>query len=144
MMEISLRHVGIYVNNLDEEINFYESVFHVEQITRHFEYGNVTDTMFGESDVKIDVYKGRFPNGGILELICHIRGDNSIKTGKIYDIGRSHIAIMVFDAEKINREIVNRGGKIISSPVISADNKVKVFFASDLEDNYLEIVEEIK
>ena len=53
------------------------------------------------------------------------------------------IAITVESADSIYEKLNRAGCKVLSNPCRSEDGKVKVFFAQDLECNYLEIVEEI-
>ncbi len=64
-----IRHVGVYVLNIDKMIGFYKSVFGLAEIYRSIEEGTITDSMFCENRVKIDVCKLQFEDGSIIELI---------------------------------------------------------------------------
>ena len=140
----SIRHTGIYVNDMETMVSFYQNIFDLDIAVRQIEKGTVTDTMFGEPNMVIDVCKLKFPDGGVLELIhCMREFQEKGKLEKIYSVGQRHIAITVESADSIYEKLNRAGCKVLSNPCRSEDGKVKVFFAQDLECNYLEIVEEI-
>ena len=68
---------------------------------------------------------------------------NPIKSPKLYEQGISHIAISVSDIEKVFEVLTLAGAKFLSQPLLSENKKVKVCFCKDVEDNFLEIIEEL-
>lgn len=140
----SIRHTGIYVSDMESMVSFYQNMFDLDIAVRQVEKGTVTDTMFAEPNMVIDVCKLKFSDGGMLELIhCMREPQEKRKPEKIYSVGQMHIAITVESADSIYDKLNRAGCKMLSDPCKSKDGKVKVFFAQDPESNYLEIVEEI-
>lgn len=138
-----IRHTGIYVKDLESMISFYQDVFDLRIAVRQKEYGDYTDTIFNEKNVEIDVCKLEFSNKTMIELVHYAREEDSLRWNeKIHQCGKMHIAITVESIEKVYEKIKERGCQVLSKPCNSPDGKVKVFFARDLEGNYLELVEE--
>ncbi len=146
-MSLIIRHIGLYVSDLNRMIAFYKGILCLDQIYHAIEEGPVIDRMFGESDVKIDVCKLQTADGCILELIKSMNKDKNVTDsrslyGSIRDLGRAHIALTVDNCSQTYNAVIDNGGTCLSEPIASADGKVFVFFARDPEGNYLEIVEE--
>lgn len=142
-MSLSIRHTGIYVSNLDTQVEFYSRVFGLKPIYRKIEEGLVSNAMFAKSGIRIDVCKLSNADGCILELIKSLDIDDSgIQSRELRNVGQLHIAFTVDDAFKTYDEIINAGGSCFSKPNLSDNKLVYVFFATDPEGNYLEIVEE--
>lgn len=142
---IGIRHTGIYVKNLEVMIAFYKDVFDLNVVVQQKEYGAYTDTIFNESDVEIEVCKLEFRNKTMIELIHYTREKDSPDWNeKIYQCGKMHIAVTVDSADEMYETLRKRGCRLLSEPCNSPDGRARVFFARDLEGNYLELVEELK
>lgn len=143
-MSLSIRHTGMYVNNINIMRTFYMKVFDLCEIYHEIESGVVTDAMFAKKNVCIEVCKLCFADGCVVELIYNKEFAGLKKSSRhICDSGQLHIAYTVNSADNIYNKIISCGGKCISKPNKSADGRVYVFFAEDPEGNYMEIVEEI-
>lgn len=147
-MTMKMRHVGIYVENIDRMVDFYRELFQLEIVVHQTEKGAYTDTIFNEKLMGVEVYKLQFPDKSMIELLKYRGSGTALLQEKsademIYQTGRMHIAITVDSAENVYSKLVDKGCQILSPPCISADGKARVFFARDPEGNYLEIVEEI-
>lgn len=143
-MSLSIRHTGIYVNNINIMRTFYMKVFDLCEIYHEIESGVVADAMFATENICIEVCKLRFGDGCVIELIYNKEyAGLKICNRHIFDSGQMHIAYTVDSADEIYDRIISCGGKCFSKPNKSADGRVYVFFAEDPEGNYMEIVEEI-
>lgn len=139
-----IRHVGIYVENLDAMISFYKNVFDLNIVVSQREQGVYTDTIIGEANVDMQVCKLAFNNNSILELICCNYTRSMPNWGeKIFQCGKMHIAITVDSANEMYQKLKKIGCILLSEPCNSPDGKARVFFARDIEGNYLELVEEL-
>ncbi len=142
---IGLRHSGLYVENLENMIDFYKETFHMTVASRVVERGEYIEKLTGVSrKTELDVCKMCFPDGGMLELIRLNRSIHDSIRGSLFSVGTNHIAITVDSVADIYEAIVFQGLKYISEPIINPQGTAKVFFTLDPEGNYLEIVEEIQ
>ncbi len=141
----SIRHTGIYVKELEPMISFYQDVFGLKIAVRQRENGSYTDTIFKEDNVDIEVCKLVFCNKTMLELVhCNHTDDMPDWGEKIYQCGKMHIAITVDSADDMYRKLRGKGCVLLSEPCDSPDGKARVFFARDIEGNYLELVEQLQ
>ena len=141
----ALRHIGVYVSDMELMIAFYTEVFGMKIVSRAIEQGDYTDTVIGAGvHTELDVCKMTFPGGGMLELIsANVGSENRCRDHSLYDRGMHHISITVDSSEEMYRMLSDRGCECISIPTVNADSTAKVFFARDPEGNYLELVEMI-
>lgn len=140
---LSIRHTGIYVCNLEKMKQFYCDTFGMEVAVHAFEKGSYIETVLGLKEIELEVYKLRFEDGTMLELIHRKGGDEAGNQGRVYDNGHIHIALTVGDVEQRYKKLSQLGTTFISGPMFSADGTAKVCFCRDPEGNYLELVEEI-
>lgn len=140
-----IRHTGIYVKDLETMISFYKDMFSLKTVVRQKENGTFTDTIFNEKNVAIEVCKLEFANKTMIELIQYTcQNDVPDWNEKIYECGKMHIAITVDSADGMYETLKKKGCQMLSEPCNSPDKKARVFFARDLEGNYLELVEELR
>ncbi len=138
-----IRHTGIYVNDLRKMVAFYMDVFDLKIVVHQKESGIYTDTIFQESGVEIEVFKLSFEDQTMIELVQYVHQDDLPNwQEKIYQCGKTHIAITVESAEEMYYKLKSKHCELLSKPCMSPDGKASVFFARDLEGNYLELVEE--
>lgn len=139
-----IRHTGIYVNDLENMISFYKDIFELNIAVRQKEYGLYTDTIFNEENVEIEVCKLEFDDKSMIELV-HYADEKSRPDWdqKIHRCGRMHIAVTVDSADGMYCKLKGKGCVLLSEPCNAPDGKARVFFARDLEGNYLELVEEL-
>lgn len=140
-----IRHTGMYVKDLDAMVSFYKEVFDLNIMVYQREQGAYTDTIFGEDCVDLKVCKLAFNDKSMIELIyCSHTGDMPEWGDKIYQCGKMHIAITVDSADEMYRKLKEKGCVLLSEPCDAPDGKARVFFARDIEGNYLELVEELR
>ncbi len=135
------RHVGIYVNDLEQMSRFYKACFRFEELSKATEGGDYLETLLGEQGIEIDNVKMTDKRGMILELIKTRQKYDDIHSERVSNIGCMHIAFTVTNLEQIRDDLLHNGGKPISECLVSPDGYAKVFFCKDPEGNYLELVE---
>ena len=139
-----IRHTGIYVRNLEAMVSFYKELFQLQVVVHQKENGPYTERLFNETDMEIEVCKLEFEDHSIIELIhCQNAADDLLWNEKIYRCGRIHVAVTVESAGEMYRKLKEKQCIILSEPCDSPDGKARVFFARDIEGNYLELVEEM-
>lgn len=141
----NIRHVGIYVDDLERMKKFYCNNFGFVERVHEVEKSIYIDTILGIQDASIELYKLEAPNGGMLELLKYLQDEQSADEGlqAVWKKGNSHIAITVCDVEKRYEQLCAQSVSFISKPCISPNGKAKVCFCQDPEGNYLELVEEL-
>lgn len=139
-----IRHTGIYANDLESMIAFYMDIFDVSVAVRQRECGIYTETIFNEIGADVEVCKLAFSDRTMIELLHYAHGNDSPDwSEKIYRCGKMHIAVTVASAWDMYRKLEEKGCQLLSEPCDAPDGKARVFFARDLEGNYLELVEEL-
>lgn len=141
----NIRHVGIYVDDLEYMKRFYCDNFGFVEKVHEVEEGMYIDTILGVKNASIELYKLEAPQGGMLELLKYIQDEQSAVeySQAVWEKGNSHIAITVYDVEKYYEQLCAQSVSFISKPCISPNGKAKVCFCQDPEGNYLELVEEL-
>ena len=145
----NIRHTGIYVQDIAKEAEFYIKTFGMSVICeKNIESNELLNDLFKVDDVEIFTTKlitelgCKLGSGEMLELIevsfpCnHKQADNS----QIYNMGIAHVAIGVDDIEEICSKIVLNDGTMKTN-IHLMDNGKKCAFATDLEGNWIELIQ---
>lgn len=145
----NLKHVGIYVHDLEKEKLFYEKVFDFKLICdSYLDGGELYKQLFkyNENDATVLItkmvteYGSSTGVGEMLELIKVISGcDSKYIVREVYDIGISHISFGVDDINRTVELVIINGGKRITD-ILQIGNR-KCCFCSDPEGNVLEFIE---
>lgn len=141
---IEIRHVGIYVNDLNKMKEFYCKFLGMSEAIHAIEEGTYINTVLGLDNSKVELYKLKADDGSILELLKLFPEEIEKLEHKIYNIGSMHIAITVNNLNEEYLKLSKMGVKFISSPRFSSDCSAKVCFCRDPEGNFLELVEVLK
>lgn len=142
----NIRHVGIYVDDLEYMKRFYCDNFGFAEKVHEVEKSIYIDTILGVKNASIELYKLEAPGGGMLELLKYLQDGQSARgtSQTVWKKGNSHIAITVCDVERYYEQLCNQSVSFVSRPCISPNRKAKVCFCQDPEGNYLELVEELR
>lgn len=143
---VNLKHIGIYVNDIEKMASFYKTSFGLKTICeRQEDTGELYEKLFN-ADAKVLItkmiteYGVETGQGEMLELIKVTYGPNSKWTERhVQDIGLSHISFGVDDISKTVANICNCGGCIITD-IININQK-KCCFCKDIEGNVIEIIQ---
>lgn len=139
----NIRHIGIYVENLEKMKEFYCRNFNMNVIANEKECGEYINTILGTEEIEIELYKLVCQDGSLLELIKVNHNMNRRAPEKITEIGSKHIAFTVENIDDKYKILLEQGIHFLSLPHISSTQVAKVCFCQDPEGNYLELVEEI-
>ncbi|MDP6345687.1 MAG: VOC family protein [Alphaproteobacteria bacterium] len=138
-----LRHVGIAVGDMDRSLRFYRDVFGFEVTWDRIEQGAALDTQLGQPDTRVRTVKLR--NGRenpLVELLEFSRpAPEPAAESNLTRIGLTHLALTVDDVEAVFDRIVEAGCRAVAPPEPSADGQAKLFFCTDPDGVYLEVVE---
>ena len=138
----NIRHTGIVVSDLEKMATFYRKLGFKEE-SREVEKGEFIEQVVNISEVKIEWIKLRSPDGFQVELLQYLSHPKELSKNKSKsnDLGCSHIAYTVDDAETACKKIALAGGSVINLPAIAPNGKVKVAYCHDPEGVLMEIVE---
>ena len=138
-----VRHIGIYVSDLEAMKHFYMNCFGFKEKSSAMEGGDYLESLLSVPRISLENSKLIDQNGMILELLkTHAKYENN-HSNSVCWLGCMHIAFTVSNAEVMRSRIIKMGGEPLSDCLISPDDRAKVFFCKDPEGNYLEVVEEI-
>lgn len=142
-MAVTLRHVGIVVQDLPRMAAFYRDRLGFTQEKRALETGNFIDTILGARNVEVTTVKLTSPSGGMIELLHFTSPCDATHEPhkRLFSPGLTHIALTVDNLDHLYEQLCREGTKFVAPPAISADGRAKVAFCCDPEANYLELVE---
>jgi len=133
------RHVGIVVNDIDKMLWFYQNILNLEIMYDKIESGVFLNHILNSNNSSPRIIKLGKENNTIVELLYFGRTENKFKS--LFDNGYTHFAITVKNCEELYNQIISSNLHVINTPMTSDENKVKVFFAKDPENNIIEFVE---
>jgi len=138
------RHVGLVVDDMEGQINFYSDFFGFFVQRDMFEEGSFFEHLLGVPNIKARTVKMSDETGNIvLELLDFTDGDIPFeeKRRKVRDKGFTHFAITVKNIETTYGKLSDAKIKFVNKPRISDDGRAKVAFCLDPENNLIELVE---
>lgn len=133
------RHVGIVVHNLEQQLKFYKDLLGLEIYYNKIEQGLYLEKLLGFKDASANIYKLGKNNKVIVELLHFNNKLFNIKN--INERGITHFALTVENLDFIYENMIQQNVAFISEPIVTEDNKHKVCFCKDYEDNFIELVE---
>lgn len=145
----NLKHIGVYVNDLENETRFYKNVFNMMTVCEtNVEENLLLDDLFKKDNVKIYTTKlitefgKKQKTGDMIELIKVIsfHPDDTIDNDSIWTTGMMHIALGVSDIEDTIKLLIANGGKMMTQ-IHTMSNGNKCVFAKDPEGNWIEIIQ---
>lgn len=142
---IELRHVGVYVSELEKMETFYKNVFQMTVIqSKVFTENPLLDELLGNRQAiisKLITPYGRISGTGDMVELVEVCGEQPKKsiTGEVYIPGTAHIAFGVDDIPVIVNRIMENGGCMKTSIVGLGSNKC--CFCVDPEGNWLELIQ---
>ena len=142
----AIRHFGIVVQNMEKSLHFYRDLLGL-QIKRDMqEEGEFIDTILGLQKVKVHTVKMVSDNGDTLvELLEYTSHEGKRRENyEIFDVGASHVAFTVENADAEYERLQEAGVRFNCSPQVSPDGKAKVTFCYDPDGVPIELVEELK
>lgn len=145
---MNMKHIGIYVKNLDEMVRFYRDCFDMKLVVDgQQDSGPMLDQLFNQKAVQIRVskliteYGEANGTGDMLELIAYSDENNTVlpEGRKICWQGMAHISFGVKQIEQYVQRVVEMGGR--KETDIYAIGKNKCCFLTDCEGNWIALIE---
>ncbi len=142
----SIKHIGIYVRDLDKMVSFYKDVLGFIELTRYSDKGNHIDSILKRQGAEVEICKLVSPfgkekkQGDMIELICFPENDRRMILGELFAPGMSHIGLEVEDVHKMYQTIQENGGQSVCEPIQVKESGNYLAFCRDVEGNYLELI----
>ncbi|WP_276838446.1 VOC family protein [Anaerovibrio lipolyticus] len=144
---VQLRHVGIYVNNLKRETDFYRQVFNMHEICNDVEQKDeLIDELLSVHEsvriTKLITEHGKLTGAGdMVELVeyPHSPYKDSVDY-EIYKPGVAHLGFGIDDMDEVISRLKMLGGKQKTSVHIMPNGN-KCCFCQDPEGNWIELIE---
>lgn len=143
-MLLKTRHTGLVVTNISASIVFYKQLG-LEIWKHENEVGDFISCVVGLKDAEIETAKLKLPDGSLLELLEY-KSHPTQSIGSAYASnkhGCSHVAFTVENIDEVASKVVELGGSIVNSPMVSVSGSVKVMYCHDLDGILIEMVEEL-
>jgi catechol 2,3-dioxygenase-like lactoylglutathione lyase family enzyme len=134
------RHVGIVVNNLEKMIWFYQDFLRMEIVYDKIEEGFFLNHILNSQNLAPRIVKLSFEKKVVVELLF-FNQKKSLKTKSLTNNGLTHFALTVQNVDSLYEKFLENDLVVVNKPLISEENKVKVFFGRDPENNLIEFVE---
>jgi catechol 2,3-dioxygenase-like lactoylglutathione lyase family enzyme len=138
---IGYRHTGIIVKNMKKSLHFYKDILGLKVIQDFSDSSEYINKITGINNSDIHMIKLEVGDGTVLEILEYRNHPTELIDQPIYNVGASHIALQVKNAEKAYDILKEKGIKIISEPILSSEKIAKVFFCFDPNNVRIELVE---
>ena len=142
-MTVNIRHMGFVVNDLNKSLEFYVDNLGFKIYKKANESGNFINKILGYEKLDLITVKMTIDNGQMIELIDFGKHKELIKNHQLNQSGPTHIALTVYNLDKVYYKMSNKGVDFISPPLQSPDGLVKVAFCQAPEGTYVELVEQL-
>lgn len=142
---LEMRHVGVYVLNLEKMERFYSTVFSMKIVLSKVETSDILiDAIVGKGAVVqisklVTPYGCKVGTGDMVELLQVLGPNESLKSGPVYSAGRMHIGFGVENIDETVDKLVHNGGK--QQTQILQMGKNRCCFCTDPEDNWIELIQ---
>lgn len=141
---LQLRHVGVYVHDLETMSLFYQEVFHMFVLCEKLKQEDaLIEDLLEQKYVKVTKlvteYGKNAGSGDMLELLHYAR-ENDKRLPFISDNCVFHVCFSVDDIESTVKNILLHSGKQCTE-IHNMNNGNKCCFCQDPEGNWLELIE---
>lgn len=145
---LNIRHVGIYVEDIEKESEFYKKCFQMIAVSEKQKDRNILlDELLEHEDSEIITTKLITPTGkqngqgDMIELVKIVSHVEHLRIpSPIYNTGMMHIAIEVEGIDQVIDLIAQNGG-CSKTKIVTHANGNRFAFAIDPEGNWLELIE---
>lgn len=143
----SIKHIGIYVKNLEKMRVFYRDVLGFIELECYHDSGEHLEHVFQVKGIELNICKlvssmGKENGSGDMIELIEYAGCNEEITGKmLYSPGLSHIALGVSDINLTCQLIAQSGAQEVCKPIKVKDSNNYLAFYRDPEGNYLELIQ---
>jgi len=140
-MNVSIRHTGIVVTDLDKAIYLWQDVLGLSVRSRAFEDGPFISTILSIASVSVTTVKLDSDTGQCIELLKYHSLESPANNHPLFGCGITHIALTVDDLEECLTKLQGCDLDFLSDPQISPCGLFKVLFVRVHDGIILELVE---
>tara|TARA_B100000768_G_scaffold71385_1_gene68418 strand:+ start:3709 stop:4140 length:432 start_codon:yes stop_codon:yes gene_type:complete len=138
---ISLRHVGLIVDDIDKSLDLYSGILGFEPKIDQVESGTFYEHLTGIKSGIARTCKCYALDGTCIELIQYISHGAKERTKELLSSGFNHIALNVDNLDTLHDSLRSLGLKFVNEPKLNDEKTAKVAFCLDYEGNMLELVQ---
>jgi len=135
------RHTGIICENIAESLEFYRDLLGLSVIQDFWDDSEYINKITGISGGNVHMIKLKADDGTVLELLDYVSHPTDLIEQEVYNVGAGHIAFQVYDIDLAYEDLLAKGVKFISEPVLSSEGIAKVCFCFDPSNTRIELVE---
>jgi len=135
------RHTGIICKDIAKSLEFYQNYLGFTVIQDFWDDSEYMNKITGISGSNVHMIKLKADDGTVLELLDYVTHPTELIDQEVYNVGACHVALQVYDIEVAYKELVNKGVKFLSGPMLSSEGTAKVCFCFDPNNTRIELVE---
>ncbi len=135
------RHTGIICKDLKKSLEFYQDFLGLEVIQDFWDDSDYMNKITGIEKANVHMIKLKANDDTVIELLDYVTHPTKLIEQEVYNVGACHIAFQVYDIEKACEQLIQKGVKFISQPILSSEGFAKVCFCFDPNNTRIELVE---
>ena len=135
------RHTGIICKDIKASLEFYRDHLGLVVIQDFWDESDYINKITGISNANVHMIKLKADDGTVVELLDYITHPTELIEQEIYNTGACHIAFQVHNIEQAYVDLLNKGVKFLSEPVLETEGIAKVCFCMDPNNTRIELVE---
>jgi len=136
-----VRHTGIICKDIEASLIFYRDYLGLDVWQDFWDESDYINKITGISNANVHMIKLKADDGTVIELLDYITHPTELLNQEIYNVGACHIAFQVHDIDKAYKDLINKGVKFLSEPVMETEGTAKVCFCLDPSNTRIELVE---
>tara|TARA_X000000950_G_scaffold84957_1_gene106942 strand:- start:29819 stop:30253 length:435 start_codon:yes stop_codon:yes gene_type:complete len=135
------RHTGIICSDISKSLEFYRDFLGLTVIQDFWDNSDYINRITDLDDGNVHMIKLKAADGTVLELLDYVTHPTNLIDQPVYNVGACHIALQVEDIELAYSNLISKGIKFLSEPVLSSEGIAKVCFCFDPSNVRVELVE---
>ena len=140
---LSVRHVGIVVNDLDKALHFYRDLLGMHVVRTMDESGPYLENLLALKGARATTVKLSSDSGSAqVELVAFQSEKTDLFTSPVMNrVGQMHVAFTIADVDATYRRLTESGVRFNAAPQISPDGYAKVTYCYDPDGTPVELVQ---
>lgn len=136
-----VRHTGIICKDIEKSLQFYRDFLGLEVIQDFWDDSEYINEITGMEGANVHMIKLKVDDGTVVELLDYVTHPTELIEQQVYNAGACHIAFQVHNLENAYFELMEKGVRFLSKPVLSSERIAKVCFCLDPNNTRIELVE---